>query len=105
MKEKDWNEVERHLASTYVVISPGGTFDRDTALAQIKQDEIDEFIMGNISIQPSGDATVITYTMTMRGRHSGQPFQLNGDRMMTVWQQQKRGWVQVAHAHSPSNGP
>jgi ketosteroid isomerase-like protein len=103
VKEKDWNEVERHLASTYVVVSPGGTFDRDSALAQIKQDEIDEFSMGNISIQPNGDATVITYTMTMRGRHNGQPFQLNGDHMMTVWQQQKRGWVQVAHAHSPAS--
>lgn len=102
VKEKDWNEVERHLASTYVVISPGGTFDRDAALAQIKQNEIDDFSMGDISIQPSGDATVITYTMNMRGRHNGQPFQLAGDRMMTVWQQQKRGWVQVAHAHSPT---
>lgn len=104
-KEKDWTEVERHLASSYVVISPGGTFDRDAALAQIKQTDIDDFSIGDVSIQPSGDTTVITYTMTMRGRHNGQPFQFNGDHMMTVWQQQKRGWVEVAHAHSPATPP
>lgn len=105
VKEKDWSEVERHLASTYAVISPGGTFDRESALAQIKQDDIDEFSIGDVSVQPSGDTTVITYSMNLRGRHAGQPFQLTNARMMSVWQQQKHGWVQVAHAHSPAAAP
>src|SRR5437868_8772462 len=97
-KAKDWNQVERKLAATYVAQSPNATEDRDQALARLKQLDISEFTLGEVAVHPEGDATVITYNLDLRGTLAGQPIALTGSHMMTVWQQQKRGWSAVAHS-------
>ena len=69
-------------------------------LARLKQMEVSEFSLGDVSIQPSGDAAVITYFLDVRGSFGGQPLEMKHASMMTVWQHQKRGWVQIAHSES-----
>ena len=98
VKSKDWDRVERKLAATYVVQSSNATEDRDKALARLKQLEISEFSVGEVEVHPAGDATVITYNLDLRGTLAGQPIALTQSHMMTVWQQQKRGWSAVAHS-------
>ena len=98
VKSKDWDQVERKLAATYVAQSSKATEDRDQALARLKQLEISEFSLGEVEIHPAGDAAVITYNLDLRGTLAGQPVTLTQSHMMTVWQQQKRGWSAVAHS-------
>jgi len=98
VKSKDWDRVERKLAATYVAQSSNATEDREKAMARLKQLEISEFSLGEIEVHPAGDATVITYNLDLRGTLAGQPISLTQSHMMTVWQQQKRGWSAVAHS-------
>ncbi|HTD21432.1 MAG TPA: nuclear transport factor 2 family protein [Terriglobales bacterium] len=100
VKEKNWDEVEKHLAATYVYQTSGKTRDREASLEHLKNLEITEYEMGDVEIHPDGDSVVITYTMDMKGTYGGQPLQLPHTRMMSVWQQQKNGWAAIAHADS-----
>jgi hypothetical protein len=98
VKEKDWTEVDRHLAAGYVEQVGSETLNHDQALARFHQFDISDLSFSDISIQPSGDTAVITYGLTLHGSLAGQPLALENARMMTVWQQQKRGWMAIAHS-------
>ena len=100
VKEKNWDEVERHLASTYVYQTSGMVRDRDTTMEHLKKLEINDYALGEVELHPDGDSVVITYTMDLKGAYDGQPLQLSQTRMMSVWQQQKQGWAVIAHADS-----
>jgi hypothetical protein len=52
----------------------------------------------------NGTTFVVTYTITLNGSVNGtggsQPFPSAPQHMMSVWQQQKSGWVEIAHSVS-----
>jgi len=52
----------------------------------------------------NGTTIVVTYTITLNGSMNGtggsQPLPSAPQHMMTVWQQQKAGWVVIAHSVS-----
>jgi hypothetical protein len=99
VKAKRWSEVEQHLASNYVLVTPEeGRLDRTAALAHLEQVRLDEFILGDLETELSTDTLVVTYAITLRGTFSGQPLPSYPVRMMTVWQKEKPGWVQIAHS-------
>jgi len=100
VKEKNWDEVGSHLASTYVYQTSGTVRDRDATMEHLKKLEITDYALGEVELHPDGDSVVITYTMDLKGTYDGQPLQLSQTRMMSVWQQQKRGWAVIAHADS-----
>ena len=97
VKSKDWIQVEGRLASGYVAQS-SATENKDEALARLKQLEISDLSLGNVDVRPAGDAMIVTYSLDLRGSVAGQPVSLMQSHMMTVWQQQKRGWVAIAHS-------
>jgi len=99
VKAKRWNELEHHLASNYVAISPqGGRLDKTAALAQIQQLQLDDYTLGDLQGEMNSDTFVVTYTVVMRGKLSGQPLPTEPLRMMTVWQREKAGWMAIAHS-------
>ena len=99
VKAKRWNELEHHLASNYVAISPqGGRLDKTAALAQIQQLQLDDYTLGDLQGEMNSDTFVVTYTVAMRGKLSGQPLPTEPLRMMTVWQREKAGWMAIAHS-------
>lgn len=100
VKDKNWQEVESHLASTFVYQSSGSVRDRDATLDLLKKLEIADFAVGDVQIHPAGDSAIVTYTIDLKGTYDGQPLQLSHAHMMSVWQQQKRGWAVIAHADS-----
>jgi len=97
-QEKKWPEVEEHLASTYVWQSADSERDRAQTLDQLQKLQIAEYSMGETQVRPSGDVLIITYTMDLRGTLDGRPFAWRGQHMMTTWQQQKTGWIAIAHS-------
>jgi hypothetical protein len=97
VKSKDWIQVEGRLASGYVAQS-STTENKEEALARLKQLEISDLSLGNVDVRPAGDAMIVTYSLDLHGSIAGQPLSLTRSHMMTVWQQQKRGWVAIAHS-------
>ncbi len=98
VKAKKWNEVGSRLAATYVSINAEGIKDREQTLAHLKLLEIEDLAIGDVDVRPNGHSLVITYTMTLRGTLAGVPLVLERTPMLTVWQQQKSGWIAIAHS-------
>ncbi len=95
---RNWVEIERVLASNYAGLTPAGTLDRDAALAQYRQWQLDGYSLGNLSTELNGSTIVVTYTITLKGTADSAPLPSTPHHMMTVWQQQKAGWIIIAHS-------
>ena len=101
----NWVEVERALASNYAGVTPAGPLDRSAALEQYRQWQLKDFAIGDLKTEMNGSTIVVTYTITLNGVTSNgtagsQPLPSTPQHMMTVWQQQKKGWVVIAHSVS-----
>lgn len=100
----NWAEVGRSLASNYAGVTPGGMLDRDATLEQYRSWQLAEYAIGDLRTELNGTTIVVTYTITLHGSaangNSAQPLPSGPQRMMTVWQQQKAGWVEIAHSVS-----
>jgi hypothetical protein len=100
----NWVEVERALASNYSGVNPGGTLDRSATLEQYRQWQLKDYTLGDLKTELNGTTIVVSYTVTLNGSLNGngtsQPLPSAPQHMMTVWQQQKAGWVEIAHSVS-----
>src|SRR5882724_106638 len=99
IKSKKWNELEHHIASNYIAVSPEeGRLDKAAALAHLQQLQLDDYTLGDLQGEMNSDTFVVTYTVAMRGTFAGQPLPAEPLRMMTVWQKEKAGWMAIAHS-------
>lgn len=98
----NWVEIERAIASNYSGVTPAGTFDRAATLDQYRQWQLKDFSIGDLKTELNGTTVVVTYTITLNGTAGSQPLPSAPQHMMTVWQQQKSGWVVIAHSVSQS---
>ena len=101
----NWVEVGRALASNYAGITPGRTLDRSATLEQYRTWQLKDYALGDLKTELNGTTIVVTYTITLNGVTSNgtggsQPLPTAPQHMMTVWQQQKAGWVVIAHSVS-----
>ena len=98
IKEGNWVEIERVLASNYAGVTPAGIIDRAAALDQYRQWKLTDFSIGDLRTELNTTTFVVTYTITLNGTAAAQPLPSTPQHMMTVWQQQKSGWVVIAHS-------
>jgi hypothetical protein len=105
----NWVEVERALASNYAGVTPAGTLDRSATLDQYRRWQLKDYALGDLKTEMNGTTIVVTYTITLNGALNGaagngpagsQPLPSTPQHMMTVWQQQKAGWIVIAHSVS-----
>ena len=101
----NWVEVERSLASNYTGVTPAGTLDRSATLEQYRGWQLKDYALGDLKTELNGTTIVVTYTITLNGATlngtgGSQPLPSAPQHMMTVWQQQKAGWVAIAHSVS-----
>jgi hypothetical protein len=94
----NWTEIERTLASNYVGMTASGTVDRATALDQYRQWRLKDYSIGDLKTELNGSTIVVTYTITLNGSVGSQPLPSGPQRRMTVWQQQKAGWMIIAQS-------
>jgi hypothetical protein len=88
---------------------PSGTLDRSATLEQYRRWQLKDYALGDLNTEMNGTTFVVTYTITLNGTFSAaagngaagsQPLPSAPQHMMTVWQQQKKGWVIIAHSVS-----
>ena len=101
----NWVEVERALASNYAGVTPSATLDRSATLEQYRSWQLKDYTLGDLKTELNGTTIVVTYIITLNGvtvngTAGSQPLSSAPQHMMTVWQQQKAGWVVIAHSVS-----
>jgi len=101
IREKDWNEMEHHVASTFVGVSAGGQkLDRPGWMAYWKGLQIKDFSLGDLTVQANGPDMVIAYDLHLIAA-AGTPVSDAGLRMVSVWQQVKSGWILISQSGTP----
>lgn len=99
VKAKRWSELEHHIASNYIAVTPEqGRLDKAGMLAHLQQLQLDDYTLGDLQGEMNSDTFVVTYAITMRGTFASQPLSAEPVRMMTVWQKQSGGWMAIAHS-------
>jgi hypothetical protein len=93
----NWSEVEKHLAPAFTATLPGGRYDREGTIALWKQQPREPMSLGEFTVTPQGNSTVVTYTAQAAGQNTRW-------RMMTVWQEASGGdWMAIAHSEVPES--
>jgi hypothetical protein len=101
IRDKDWANVERHLSATFIgVNSDGQMFDRAGWLQQWKSVTVGEFSLGELQVQPEGPDMKVTYIFQLQAAGTGAS-SAAGQRVVSVWQQVKAGWVLSATSLTP----
>jgi hypothetical protein len=95
VQAKNWAEVDRHIAATFVGTGPGGSMDRAAFLRDLQRAPISGVSLSECASQLNGADLIVT--CTLRAQSAGQPY---SGATLSVWQQLKKGWVMVAHAES-----
>lgn len=97
VKARQWDRVEQRVAGNYIGLGPQGRLDHAAALEHLKQLAIEDYSLGDFQVEMNTETLVVSYTATVRGTINGQPLPATPMRMMSVWQKQSAGWVQIAH--------
>jgi len=99
--DKDWKAVEYRLAPTFIgTTSNGKALERSAWIDYWKAAPINDFSLGEVTVQPSGHDMVVTYVLSLSGgpaASQGRP----GQRVISVWQAVKSGWVLTATSITP----
>jgi Domain of unknown function (DUF4440) len=98
IQAQDWKDIDSHLASNFVYVTPDGRWDRAAALELIRKIRIQDYTISNLATEMNRDAFVVTYTITLHGTAPTAASPEVSERRMTVWQQQKKGWMAIAHS-------
>ncbi|PYX41530.1 MAG: hypothetical protein DMG81_03450 [Acidobacteria bacterium] len=72
--------------------------DRTQAVQDLQQLQIQDYSLGDLVTEMNRDAFVVSYTITLHATTKGQALSAQPQRRVTVWQQQKSGWVAIAHS-------
>ncbi len=100
LKDKDWAELGKHLAPTFVSTSVDATRDRAASLERWKQYNVQSVSLADVQVQTAGADFVVTATVTLTGTMDGHPMPATPAHTMSVWQQVSKGWILVAHTDS-----
>jgi hypothetical protein len=101
IQRKDWTNVERHLSPTFVgVTADGRIFDRAGWLEQWKSAEVRDFSLGEVQVQPEGPDMKVSYILHIQSSAKVQ-LQSSGLRVVSIWQEVKRGWMLSAISMTP----
>lgn len=101
--KKDWKEFEYHLAPSFVGVNPSGlVMDRNAWVEYWKAAQVQEVQVGRLETQPNGADMVVTFVLQIVTADSPGG---RGYRVLSVWQQVKRGWILTATSLVPVASP
>jgi hypothetical protein len=103
IRDADWKNVEYHLAPTFVGVDERGqAFNRESWVQHWKTSQIREFSLAEVSVQPEGPDMVVTYVLQLSYASSATSLSADkGLRVVSVWQQVKKGWILTATTITP----
>jgi ornithine carbamoyltransferase len=103
VKTKNWSEIEAHLSGTVVTQTPDAIRNKQQSMEHMRQLDLKDYSIGDIQTATAGADIIVSYTFLAHGTLNGQPLPDKPMRMMTVWQQTKRGMTMAAHTTMPAS--
>jgi len=102
VRDKDWKNIEYHLAPTFVGVNARGqALDRTAWLGYWKDTQIRDFSIAELTVQPAGTGMVVTYILHAGASQDAASAPGAGLRVVSVWQQIKHGWVLTTTSMTP----
>ena len=113
IKKKDWTGFADMLASDYIEIGSDGVYDKNGLLTFVKDLDVADVEFSDWkSIPIDADATILTYTLNLKGTHKGQPIPAGPYRATAAWVNRAGKWVALYYqetlakaAPSPAASP
>ncbi|MBI2681899.1 MAG: nuclear transport factor 2 family protein [Acidobacteriales bacterium] len=99
-KAKNWLELEARTASNFTRTTADGTFDKAQTMAEYRKSTLVEYTLGEFNVVAHGASAVVSYTAQFQMESEGMKSAPRSVRRMSVWQQEKSGWVLVASSES-----
>ncbi len=100
VKDKRFRELGTHVAPEFMGTNEMATLDKPTLLEHVSHLDIESFQIGEVQTRSSGRDLIVSYVMTVRLKSPNGPSRDLRLRMLSVWQELKRGWVVVAMSSS-----
>ena len=100
VRDKNWKELDRHIAGNYLLVTPAGRLERAAAIERWKRYQLDDYSLSDFQVELNAQTLVVTYTAMLRGKVGENVLPSRPIRMMSVWQQQKKGWVAIAQTET-----
>ena len=101
VKAKNWRDVEMHLSGTVVTQTPNAVRNKQETMEHVRKLDLTDYSIGEVQTETAGADIIVTYVFTGKGTLEGQPLPDKPMRMMTVWQQAKKGMMMAAHTTMP----
>ena len=102
LRHEDWKNVEYHLAPTFVGVDASGqAFDRAGWVEHWKNARFVEYSLAEVSVQPQGADMVVSYILHLNGVADASKAPSAGMRVVSVWQQVKKGWILTTTSMTP----
>jgi len=91
VSKKDYGGVDRHLTTNYVWSSRAGRLNKTQFMELVRTVDLKSYAISDVQVLPQGSDFVVSYTLKVEGTMGGKPFPNPVTRLVSVWQQQKRG--------------
>jgi hypothetical protein len=102
IKKKDPNAFGAMLAEDFIYVSSDGVYDKAGTVNGIKQIEATDITLSDWkTLTVNKDATIVTYTVNMKGTSGGQPIPPGAMRAGSLWVNRGGNWVGVFHQDTP----
>ena len=102
VKAKNWRDVEAHLSGTIVTQTPDAVRNKQQTMEHIRKLNLADYSIGDIQTETAGADIIVSYTFLPKGTMDGAPLPEKPMRMMSVWQQAKRGMIMAVHTTMPT---
>lgn len=99
IKGKRWTDVEHHLSTNFLLVTPARVYDRAAALERIQQMNLSSYMLADFNVQPQGSDMVLTYTASMNGTINGQPLPSEPQRVVSTWQEVGGNWTLISQVN------
>jgi hypothetical protein len=102
LQKRNWKEIEARTASNFTHTSATGVKNKQQTLATYQRYPLIEHSLGDFEIVSHGDTAIAHFTALFSYQdETGKTIGPVRNRVMTVWQQHKSGWVVVAKSVTP----
>ncbi len=99
IKNKHWTEVEQRLSANFVLVTPGGVFDRAAAMERMRSLDLKGYTLSDLTVRPQGADAVIVYLISVDGTMNGNALPSDPQRVVNTWQEVAGHWVLISQVN------
>ena len=103
VRDKDWKQLEAHVAPEFAGVNSMQTMDRAAFMNHVSHFDLQSFQIGEVETRSAGRDLIVAYVITLQGNSSAGPLPATPMRILSVWQELRHGWVVVAMSAAPAS--